>query len=137
MANRRARTRASNKSNRSSARAGARNKTQSRAKKAASSRARSSAKSRTQRSAKTQRSAQTQARSSARTKTIRPQGHWNTYHQLHRQVNQAWNQFQACVENQANPETIAKAKNYLMLLLGECNYMAQQCKQLAARSRRR
>lgn len=142
MANRRARSRASNKTNRRSTRANSRSRTQSRSRKAASTRSRKAASSRSRSAAKRKtkrRSSQTrtQARSSARIKTIRPQGHWNTYHQLHRQVNQAWNQFQACVENRANPETVAKAKNYLMLLLGECNYMARQCKQLAAQSRRR
>ncbi len=56
---------------------------------------------------------------------------WSTYQRLQKQVDQAWNTLQRNVREQAPVQAINRAKNDLLLLLGECNYMARECTRLA------
>lgn len=58
--------------------------------------------------------------------------HWETYRNLQKKVDEAWEKLQASVKKKAKPEILIREKNHLLLLLGECNYMARECMRLAA-----
>lgn len=60
------------------------------------------------------------------------QAHWETYKNLRKSVDEAWEKLQASVKKKAKPEVLLQEKNHLLLLLAECNYMARQCMRLAA-----
>lgn len=52
---------------------------------------------------------------------------WEAYLAIERQIDQAWKKLQSDIKRKANPRVILEDKNHLMLLLGECNYMAREC----------
>ena len=55
--------------------------------------------------------------------------HWAAYRELHAQVQKAWKKFKIDAENQAYPKLIEDQQR-LLLLMGECNYMLQECMRL-------
>jgi len=57
--------------------------------------------------------------------------HWKTYRVLQKRVDTAWQQLQADVRKKAPAHVLIQSKNQLLLLLGECNYMARECMRLA------
>ncbi|MEN9654872.1 MAG: hypothetical protein RL235_984 [Chlamydiota bacterium] len=59
--------------------------------------------------------------------------HWETYHKLQKQLDDAFAKLKKDVHRKASAATIVKDKNHLVLLLGECNYMARQCAKAAKR----
>lgn len=66
------------------------------------------------------------------------QSYWVAYRNLQKQVDKAWAKLKSDVKRNASPQAVYKAKNHLMLLLGECSYMAGECKRIAAKwSRKR
>ena len=66
------------------------------------------------------------------------QAQWAAYRNLQKRVDKAWAKLRADVKKKAGPQALYKAKNHLMLLLGECNYMANECKRIATKwSRKR
>lgn len=61
---------------------------------------------------------------------------WKAYESLRDQVHRAWERLQANVRRKAGPETLLKDRNELLLLLGECNYMARECMRCVRRATR-
>ena len=61
------------------------------------------------------------------------QAHWAAYRELQKRVDKAWDKLQADVQRKASPDILVRNKNELLLLLGECNYMARECMQLSSK----
>ncbi len=59
--------------------------------------------------------------------------HWAAYRQLQKRVDQAWAKLQSDVKKKAKPHILIEDKKHLMLLLGECNYMARECMRFASK----
>lgn len=80
----------------------------------------------------------TTAKSSERRKAVstNQKAQWMAYKELQAQVDKAWARLQADVKKKAKPQVLVKDKNELLLLLGECNYMARECMRLAGKKRR-
>lgn len=58
---------------------------------------------------------------------------WDAYRDLQKRADTAWKKFRTDVKRGAKAEVIIKDHNNLLLLLGECNYMARECKRLASK----
>jgi hypothetical protein len=52
---------------------------------------------------------------------------WNAYKGLQQRIDVAWKKLQTDVKRNAPVDVITAHKNQLLLLLGECNYMAREC----------
>lgn len=52
---------------------------------------------------------------------------WKIYKNLQQRIDKAWEQLQEDVERNAPEHILLRNKNHLLLLLGECNYMAREC----------
>ena len=61
--------------------------------------------------------------------------HWNVYKTLQKEVNKAWMKFKNNVQKRASLEEISQSKNHLLLLLGECDYMAREYQRQSLRAR--
>lgn len=59
--------------------------------------------------------------------------HWKAYIELQKRVDKAWEKLQADVRRKAPPSVLIRNKNELLLLLGECNYMARECMGFASK----
>lgn len=64
---------------------------------------------------------------SSRSDMTNPKLQWEAYLAIERQIDLAWKKLQNDIKRRANPQVILADKNHLMLLLGECNYMAREC----------
>jgi hypothetical protein len=53
--------------------------------------------------------------------------HWDVYRELHKKAGKAWAKLRSDVNRKADPEVIVADRNNLLLLLGECNYLAGEC----------
>ncbi len=62
---------------------------------------------------------------------------WTAYKELQSQVDKAWARLKENVKKKAKPQVLARDKNELLLLLGECNYMASECMRLSAKKKSR
>lgn len=62
---------------------------------------------------------------------------WAAFKALQRKVDQAWNKLRLNVKKKAPASAIAKDRNHLLLLLGECNYMARECAKAATRAKKK
>jgi hypothetical protein len=73
-----------------------------------------------------------------RTKTSSPgQKAWvKAYQDLQKQASDAWEKYQSNVKKKAKMNVIAKDHLRLVLLLGECEYMARECMRMAAKSKK-
>ena len=58
--------------------------------------------------------------------------HWSTFRDLEKKAEKALAKLRSDVKKKASPATLLKDKNALLLLLGECNYMARQCMRAAS-----
>lgn len=58
---------------------------------------------------------------------------WSAYKEMQKQVDRAWAKLRANVKRKASPQTLIRDKNNLLLLLGECNYMARECMRVSRR----
>jgi hypothetical protein len=56
--------------------------------------------------------------------------YWKAFKDLEARADAAWKKFQSSVKNKAPQSEIAKNRSDLLLILGECNYMAQECARL-------
>lgn len=63
--------------------------------------------------------------------------HWEAYNELQKRVDKAWEKLQADVKRKAPPNVLIRNKNHLLLLLGECNYMARECMQFSSKTKKR
>jgi hypothetical protein len=52
---------------------------------------------------------------------------WDVYRDLQKRADQAWSKLCSDVKRKADPQVILEDRNNLLLLLGECNYMAGEC----------
>ena len=62
---------------------------------------------------------------------------WTAFRQLRKRVDAAWSKLQSNVKKKASPKVLTRAKNELLLLLGECNYMARETARLAKKAKRK
>jgi len=53
--------------------------------------------------------------------------HWNVYRDLQKKADKAWAKLRSDVKRKAAPHVIMEDRNNLVLLLGECNYLAGEC----------
>jgi hypothetical protein len=63
--------------------------------------------------------------------------HWEAYKELQKRVDNAWEKLQADVKRKASPSVLIRNKNQLLLLLGECNYMARECMRFSSKTKKR
>jgi hypothetical protein len=68
--------------------------------------------------------------------SINKKAHWDAYKQMQKRCGQAWKKLQADVKRKASPEILVRDKNHLLLLLGECDYMAQECVRMGSGKKR-
>lgn len=52
--------------------------------------------------------------------------HWEVYLNLQKQAYTAWAQLEGDVKRRAHPTILLQDRNRLLLLLGECNYLAEE-----------
>ena len=52
---------------------------------------------------------------------------WDVYRDLQKRADKAWAKLCKDVKKKAEPNVILEDRNNLLLLLGECNYMAGEC----------
>lgn len=53
--------------------------------------------------------------------------HWKVYRDLQKKADKAWAKLRSDVKEKADPHVLLQDRNNLLLLLGECNYMAGEC----------
>ena len=63
--------------------------------------------------------------------------HWAAYKTLQKKIDVAWAKMKKDVKNKASVSVLTRDKNQLLLLLGECNYMARECKKCAKKTKKR
>lgn len=59
--------------------------------------------------------------------------HLAVYQDLQKKTDQAWKKLQMDVKRKAPANILMEDGNHLLLLLGECNYMAGECKRICRR----
>lgn len=59
--------------------------------------------------------------------------HWSVYQDLQKKADRAWARLRADVRRKAPPQIILEDRDNLLLLLGECNYMARECVRISNR----
>lgn len=79
----------------------------------------------------------TKDKAAKETIAVNKKAHWAAYKDLQKQVDKAWATLKNNVKKKATPQVLLRDKNYLLLLLGECNYMARECMQLTAKRKKR
>lgn len=62
---------------------------------------------------------------------------WQAYRGLQKRADSAWEKFRSDVRRNAKSDILIKDHNQLLLLLGECNYMARECTRAAAKNKRK
>ncbi|OGN63504.1 MAG: hypothetical protein A3E80_01920 [Chlamydiae bacterium RIFCSPHIGHO2_12_FULL_49_9] len=61
--------------------------------------------------------------------------HWSAFRTLQKRVDKAWGKLRSDVKKKASAQVILKDRNELLLLLGECNYMAKECMRVSRKKR--
>lgn len=61
---------------------------------------------------------------------------WEAYRSLQKKVDLAWDKLKNDIKKKASPKVLIKGKNELLLLLGECNYMANECMRIMGKKGR-
>lgn len=64
------------------------------------------------------------------------EAHWKAYKLLQAKVDKAWTKLQSDVRKKAPINVLIRTKNQLLLLLGECNYMAKECMRSDAKAKK-
>ena len=62
---------------------------------------------------------------------------WKAYKELQMRAEKAWVTFRDHVKKNAKSDILVKDHNQLMLILGECNYMARECMRMSQKSKKR
>lgn len=57
---------------------------------------------------------------------LNPQTQWDAYQAIEGQIYAAWKNLEHDVARGAHPSVLLEDRNRLMLLLGECNYLARE-----------
>lgn len=63
------------------------------------------------------------------------QARWNAYYKLQAEIEHVWKELQNNIKRNADYKKILNNRNRLLLLLGECNFMAHEYIQLANEQR--
>ena len=53
--------------------------------------------------------------------------HWSVYQDLQKKADRAWDKLRSDVARKASPRVLLEDRDNLLLLLGECNYLAGEC----------
>ncbi len=51
---------------------------------------------------------------------------WGTYREMEKKIHKAYAKIRTDLKRKASPQIILQDRNQLLLLLGECNYMAKE-----------
>lgn len=62
---------------------------------------------------------------------------WKAFRDLQARAEKAWEKFHDDVKRNAPSEVLIKDRNQLLLMLGECNYMARECMRISNQAKRR
>lgn len=62
---------------------------------------------------------------------------WETYHELQKRATDAWNKLRVDMKRKAPMNVLLEDRNHLVLLLGECNYMTQECMNCEAANKKK
>jgi hypothetical protein len=62
------------------------------------------------------------------------EAYWDAYRHLEKRVNTAWKKLEAASRRPMKLEKIVEARNELLVLLGEANYMARECQRMAKKN---
>jgi hypothetical protein len=62
---------------------------------------------------------------------------WKAYKQLQMRADKAWEKFRSDVKKNARSDILINDHRHLLLLLGECNYMARECMRMSGKGKRR
>jgi hypothetical protein len=73
----------------------------------------------------------------AKDKTFNKKAQWKAYRDLQMRADKAWEKFRKDVKKNARSDILIRDHNHLLLLLGECNYMARECMRMAAKRKKR
>jgi hypothetical protein len=60
---------------------------------------------------------------------------WKAYRELQMRADKAWHKFRADVKRNAKSDVLIRDHSHLLLLLGECNYMARECMRIASKGK--
>jgi hypothetical protein len=52
---------------------------------------------------------------------------WTVFRELQKKASKAWSKLRSDANRKAPPEILLQDRNNLLLLLGECNYLAGEC----------
>ncbi len=72
----------------------------------------------------------------AKTAAFNRQAQWKAYRELQMRADKAWEKFRADVRKNAKSDILIRDHNHLLLLLGECNYMARECMRIANKGKK-
>ncbi len=78
----------------------------------------------------------TSARTSG-TRSFNRNAQWKAYRELQMQADRAWEKFHEDVRRNAKSDVMIRDNNHLLLLLGECNYMARECMRMASKGKKK
>jgi hypothetical protein len=73
----------------------------------------------------------------SQTASYNRQAQWKAYRALQLRADQAWEKFRADVKKNAQSDILIRDHNHLLLLLGECNYMARECMRIANKGKKK
>ncbi|MES2272617.1 MAG: hypothetical protein V4487_00295 [Chlamydiota bacterium] len=62
---------------------------------------------------------------------------WDAYRSLQKKVDLAWDKLCSDAKKKCKPQILIRDKNHLLLLLGECNYMARECMRISQKRKKR
>lgn len=71
----------------------------------------------------------------AKARAFNWKAHWQAYKKLETKADQAWKKFRTDVKKKAQRKVLIKDQSNLLLLLGECNYMARECMKFTSKSK--
>lgn len=77
------------------------------------------------------------SRKSPKPVAVNRSAQWKAYRQLQMQADIAWKKFRDDVKRNAKAEVLINDNNRMLLLLGECNYMARECMRIASKGKKR
>jgi len=60
---------------------------------------------------------------------------WAVYRELQKKASKAWSKLRSDANRKVSPEILLQDRNHLLLLLGECNYLAGECMRIKGRWR--
>lgn len=73
----------------------------------------------------------------AKTNSYNQSAQWKAYRELQMQADKAWEKFRDDVRKNAKSDIMIRDNNQLLLLLGECNYMARECMRIAGKGKKK